>query len=338
MAIQKITIGNFTVFDKIEIDFCNGVNVFIGENGTGKTHLLKLLYQASELKSTSYLHSLTSLFGRNFIVGDCELLTTVSGEADWTPLSMCFYSRINKDDGSSSQINYVDTKKATISIDIDTIKPTIFIPAKEVLSMANITRVSDEYKASLDLDVTLTEIIKKAINLVPDNPPTLAIDLLQNLEGTIGGTVDFDEKTQSFWVLRSDGSRISFNSEAEGYRKLGLLWQLIMNKSITNNCILFWDEPEANLNPNLIPIVVDILLELARNGVQIFLATHDYVFAKYFEVRRKNGDAVLFHSLFKSNDGVKSETNQDFRYLNQNPIIEAFDALMDEVLGRNMGD
>jgi len=28
----------------VEIDFYDGVNILIGENGTGKNHLLKLLY------------------------------------------------------------------------------------------------------------------------------------------------------------------------------------------------------------------------------------------------------------------------------------------------------
>ena len=40
--IEKIEIKNFTAFDELKIDFVPGVNLFIGENGTGKTHILKL--------------------------------------------------------------------------------------------------------------------------------------------------------------------------------------------------------------------------------------------------------------------------------------------------------
>lgn len=40
MALKKIYLENFTVFDKMEIEFCEGINVFIGENGTGKTHIM----------------------------------------------------------------------------------------------------------------------------------------------------------------------------------------------------------------------------------------------------------------------------------------------------------
>ena len=36
----------FTAFSKLKLDFSRGLNVFIGDNSTGKTHLLKLLYAA----------------------------------------------------------------------------------------------------------------------------------------------------------------------------------------------------------------------------------------------------------------------------------------------------
>jgi hypothetical protein len=42
--INKIEITNFTCFENISVDLVPGINLFIGENGTGKTHLLKLLY------------------------------------------------------------------------------------------------------------------------------------------------------------------------------------------------------------------------------------------------------------------------------------------------------
>ena len=42
--IQRLELENFTCFAKAEMDFSSGINVFIGENGTGKTHVLKVLY------------------------------------------------------------------------------------------------------------------------------------------------------------------------------------------------------------------------------------------------------------------------------------------------------
>jgi predicted ATP-dependent endonuclease of OLD family len=42
--LKKIDIQNQTVFQQAELHFTPGLNVIIGENGTGKSHLLKLAY------------------------------------------------------------------------------------------------------------------------------------------------------------------------------------------------------------------------------------------------------------------------------------------------------
>jgi predicted ATP-binding protein involved in virulence len=42
--ISRLELGNFTCFAKAEMDFSSGIDVFIGENGVGKTHILKALY------------------------------------------------------------------------------------------------------------------------------------------------------------------------------------------------------------------------------------------------------------------------------------------------------
>ena len=42
--IQRLDVENFTVFKKAAFEFGSQLNVFIGENGTGKTQILKLIY------------------------------------------------------------------------------------------------------------------------------------------------------------------------------------------------------------------------------------------------------------------------------------------------------
>ena len=85
-------------------------------------------------------------------------------------------------------------------------------------------------------------------------------------------------------------------------RKLGLLWLLIRNGTLKPGAVLFWDEPETNLNPKLYGVVVDVLLELQRIGVQVFLATHDYVILREIDLQAKEGDKVAFHSLYRSEE------------------------------------
>ena len=41
MPLTKIEVENFTVFEKMIIPFNKGLNVLVGENGVGKTHLMK---------------------------------------------------------------------------------------------------------------------------------------------------------------------------------------------------------------------------------------------------------------------------------------------------------
>ena len=45
--IKHLKLRNFTVFKEADLKFSPGLNVIIGENGTGKTHLLKMCYLLS---------------------------------------------------------------------------------------------------------------------------------------------------------------------------------------------------------------------------------------------------------------------------------------------------
>ena len=53
MALNKIYLENFTVFEKMDIEFSKGINVFIGDNGTVKTYIMKLLYSARQAAHVS---------------------------------------------------------------------------------------------------------------------------------------------------------------------------------------------------------------------------------------------------------------------------------------------
>ena len=43
-VLKSLKVKNFTAFPAARLDFAKGLNVIVGENGTGKTHLLKLPY------------------------------------------------------------------------------------------------------------------------------------------------------------------------------------------------------------------------------------------------------------------------------------------------------
>ncbi len=47
--LKKLTVENFTNFDKAEFDFVPGINIIIGESYSGKSHVLKLAYSVASI-------------------------------------------------------------------------------------------------------------------------------------------------------------------------------------------------------------------------------------------------------------------------------------------------
>ena len=212
-----------------------------------------------------------------------------------------------------------------------------FIPVKDMLTHAKgFISMADKYR-QFPFGKELVDIVKKSEQWQVKKIPEIAINILPKLETMMEGKVIYEN--EEFYIQKAGGEQVSFENEAEGYKKIGLLWQLLMTENITSNSVLLWDEPEANLNPKFIPDLVEILLELSRNGVQIFLTTHSYMFAKCFEVRRKSRDELLFHSLYKTeNKGVLCESKENFTDLNHNTIMSSFEKLLDEVYNQNVGE
>ncbi len=341
MGIQNIKIENFTVFENLNIDFAAGINVFIGENGTGKTHLLKLSYGMIQESVAASKNNVFPIKSR------CDIKDYFK-----VPLSQLAYIKDNVRDvvkisceGNEFDLRLVK-KRGLIANHSSNIDSTIqvlskfnlqpvFIPAKDILTHSKgFMSLYDKFE--MPFDKSYYDII--SISLLPKlkEVPEIGKLIIPKLENIIGGKVIVENDT--FFIEKNDKSKIEFSVEAEGIKKIAILWQLIMNESISKDTILFWDEPEANINPSLVPDMVEILLELSRNGVQVFLSTHDYIFAKYIEVLKNETDEVAFHSLYKADEGIKAKRSNNFRDLKQNAIVSSFDKLLDKVFDLNMGE
>ena len=46
MTLTSVKLQKFTAFEDLTVEFSPGINAFIGENSTGKTHLMKVCYAA----------------------------------------------------------------------------------------------------------------------------------------------------------------------------------------------------------------------------------------------------------------------------------------------------
>jgi len=86
---------------------------------------------------------------------------------------------------------------------------------------------------------------------------------------------------------------------------------LAANGSLTTKGMLFWDEPEANLNPRIIVKIAETLAGLVRRGVQVILATHSLFVMKELsllvEQSKKQIPARFFGLSFGEDIGVTIE-------------------------------
>lgn len=330
MSIKSAHLQNFTVFENLEIEFSKGINVVIGTNGTGKTHLMKVMYAISQRandENTAAIETLPLYFSveANELMRDKEIESKIV-------VDLSEYTRA-KYYVTGGEFNIVSTGISSINESLSL--KSIFIPAKEILSHSKgFLALYNKYK--IPFDKTYIDIIVNAE--LPEARETSELNeaLLETISNVIGGKVLHDNGT--FYIVKNNGNKIQFPIEAEGLRKFGLLWKLIKNGLLEEGTVLFWDEPEANINPELMPILVELMLELERKGVQLFIATHSYNLAKYLEIKRTSTEQVLFHHLHQTEHGVKVESDHYFGQLDDNPIIEADAKLLDEVIEGNFDD
>ena len=98
-------------------------------------------------------------------------------------------------------------------------------------------------------------------------------ELLVPIEEAMGGKVESDSAGR-FYLKEKTGNNLEIHLVAEGLRKLAMLARLIATGQLAEKGFLFWDEPQANLNPKIIKALAKTILELCRSGIQVFVATH----------------------------------------------------------------
>jgi hypothetical protein len=213
----------------------------------------------------------------------------------------------------------------------------VFIPEKDILEHAKGLLPFIEQKQT-----GFSQIYKNVLINAQDVPTQVQSETQQKVGNMIvdiiGGEVYWDRGEGSFYTMKTDGVRIPFASEASGYKKLGFLGLLVTSGQLEKDAVLLWDEPENSLNPELLPMLVDILLELQRGGVQIFIATHNSNLAQIFDVRRTDRDLLLFCNLSKNNDGtIRCDSAAVYAELPKSVLEDADEALYKAVVAKAMG-
>ena len=206
MKIENLKVKNVTVFKDIAMELVSGVNVLVGENGTGKTHLLKILYSfclsADSREHECYDHGMTIILGRYL-----HPIGNIHGNSLISVNDLVVYE--------AGKLNeYGELMGYELDSGVDQVHPRVnpvFIPAKEVLSMSNLTRINSKYSRELGIDKTIIDIIESARSLKPDVLPVLAKILTPRLESFVNGKVYVQESDGTFWIQKNDGTLISFS-------------------------------------------------------------------------------------------------------------------------------
>ena len=336
--LTGIKIENFTAFDHLEIKLSEGINVLIGANGTGKTHLMKLLYGAMQQADSSAVKTMDQTLQGLFLPDALGRLVKRSlgrGKGEFSVTR-------KEEDGVERSIRYeLSTlgKSQTINSRVWSRQKqynVVYIPVKDML--ANSPGFKSLYeKRELYFESIYADIITMALLPPTKGPGTKEKGrLLEMIQGVIDGKVE--KKNEKFYLKNAQGN-LEFTLLAEGYRKLGLLYSLIQNESISQGSVLFWDEPEANLNPRLASQVVTILLELQRMGTRIFIATHDYVLLKELELNCDPvKDHISYHALYAEDGHINSQTASELKGIAHNAINDTFDSLMVRSIGNDWED
>lgn len=361
---EKLMLEEFTAFKRAELRFVPGVNAIIGENGTGKTHILKALYAAQLIwlknggqdrlqsvfqledslaglvrggRPTSKIASVGGVFGGTpWSLGIQRLGSSPNGAGDgdgsgWGGGSG---SGAGNGDGTGdgSGASILDATFVVGSHPPKHSLTPVFIPAVDMMGHTKgFLSTFDNYK--IDFDLTHREIVSLLLSPEKREPDDASTKLISALSKCLGGTIDL--RGERFYLV-SKGGRLPMPSVAEGLRKIATLIRLVQTGWLVPGSTLFWDEPEVNLNPILMDEVVGAILALSRSGVQVFLATHSYVILKELDLQLGK-DEARFISLRPGGDGTEVNAFSSFAELVPNAILEQYSSLYDRELMKATG-
>ncbi|MDZ7700413.1 MAG: AAA family ATPase [Deltaproteobacteria bacterium] len=336
MKLTRIKLDRFTAFESLDLELSPGINVFVGANATGKTHLMKVAYAACDITKTKL--DFAEKLIRTFLPSGRALGRLVKRQKASSRCTVeIFRGQIKL---RASFTNHTTKAENATLTNINKWKEnpleSVYIPVKEMLSNAPGFR-SLYTQREVHFEEVYADILDRAYRPALRGPTDKARrKLLNSLQKAIDGKVTIKEEE---FFLRNKQGNLEFSLLAEGMRKLGLLWLLIQNGTLLSGSVLFWDEPETNLNPRLYGVLMEIMLELQRGGVQVFMATHDYVILKELDLRKKSQDSVKFHSLYRDSESGDVSCDSAVNYLDIHPnaIAEAFADLYDREIKRSLG-
>lgn len=350
MKIKSLILKDFMLFEGLDVELSPNINVICGSNSVGKTVLLKVMYSllASYRATDSKTESKEKIEARFvdklvhvFRTEDMNLGRLARRKQGMSRAECCMIfdnaSRIQLAFGSKAE-NHMDLVLPEKEVKSNPNDTAVYFPPKEIISSTeNFRSLYEDMHIAFeetyyDLARLLDRPLKKGRNSAEQN------QVLESLGNIMNGSIV--QRDNKFYLSVAGKGEFEMGLVSEGYRKLATIVYLILNGALNSNSVLFWDEPETNMNPKMIKPLVDAIMQLAKLGVQVFITTHDYFLQQYFNMNmaypETNTDhlEIQFLSLYRDeNESIQCEVASEISELQHNDIMEEFDAIYNREQG-----
>ncbi len=333
---NSLTLENMAAFQKLQWQPDEHLNLIIGENDSGKTHLLKLLYgiarsledyqkRKNSDQSLRWAEVLAEKLRWTFQPPALKLGQLVhKGKSQLSVNAQLADNSINLSfsfgDKTTRQIRQFTPKV----LETNTLIRALFLPPKEILTVMDAIEATRSQLEIIGFDDTYIDLIRTL--RLPESQGKLHPDLKKAvalLDEQMGnGQIDIEKNE---WVFkRADMNKYAMSQTAEGFKKIGILNRLLKNRMLKPGSILLVDEPEVNLHPKAVVALVDIFFQIAQSGIQIYIATHSYFVLRRFEwLARKYNKSIGLCSLFRHpKNGVVAQFDNLREGMPANSIID----------------
>ncbi|MBR8836040.1 MAG: ATP-binding protein [Stigonema ocellatum SAG 48.90 = DSM 106950] len=335
---EYLLVENLGIFSRLEWKNHKKINIIIGENDTGKTYILKILYciaksveeytKCSETDDKSWKEILSDKMFSVYQPVKRQLGEIVNKSSNLNRLNV--ETRLRSEEYS---FYFIKDTKDLITRCNDTVYKqfdlnALYLPNQEIITAFDAIEAVNEKLKIFGFDQTYQDLIE-ALRLPTsakklDKPLENVLDSLENL---FSGNLALERKR---FIFKRGREKYYMPQVAESIKKISILTTLIRNRTIKKGTILFIDEPETNLHPRAIIALCNMLFSLSQIGVQIYLATHSYFVIKQFEIlARKYQESIDLCCLEK-----KEEISVKFYDLKEgmpdNSIIDASISLYEE--------
>lgn len=323
---------NFTTIPNGEWNFAAGINIVIGENGLGKSHILKSIYSLLKVQASKTGELSKAVLEKAY----ADKLVNVMRPESLGRLvkrkqgrDRCEIELTMKNRHQSSTIGFATNAKSLVEvIQVPEALPLspVYLPTRELVTLCPwFVPLYDNYH--LEFEETWRDTVSLlGAPSVKGPRETTAARLLKPLEDAMGGRVIVDSNNGRFYLQIPGEGSMEMPLVAEGLRKLAMLARLISTGVLLEQGYLFWDEPETNLNPKLIKTVAESIVHLAAQGIQVFIATHSLFLLRELEILlgepTRRSITVQYFGLREGERGVEMQQGANIDAIGDITVLE----------------